>query len=473
LPVAPERTKPDVNRVPAIRRPIPEKQDLAQSRRLMRDVFSKELADRSQAGRQALAKRLLVEAGRSSAVPADQFTMLNGAIDAASEGASLKLTFEAADRIAESFEADAPALKLDAVTRIAAKRPPTPLTAADLPGVLDLVHKLAAAEDYPSALRLATTLRPLASDAATRDALQAAAKEVGELKAAQDRLSQFIERLKTAPDDPAANLAVGSHHCFRNRDWERGLPMLAKSADAALSATAKADLLRLADFESQAKLGDAWHTAAAKVSKEHKLAAQERAELWYTRALTRAAGLQRLAIQKHLKELPGSIDFEQLAVVVNAGTERTASSGNKVPRGSVVKPSSPGLLVGFEYTTAGFKGRRIIKSIAATFLTAQGKETSRVYGTPTKGDTQIVIARPGYAVGGLVADATDRCNGFKIIFMRVHGAILDAEDSYESEWIGGKQAATPDKLGGDGRPVVAAQILSGSDVDTIGLVLTK
>ncbi len=46
--------------------------------------------------------------------------------------------------------------------------------------------------------------------------------------------AQSQEKLKESPDDPAANLAVGSYLCFNKDQWERGLPMLAKGSDPAL-----------------------------------------------------------------------------------------------------------------------------------------------------------------------------------------------------------------------------------------------
>ena len=47
------------------------------------------------------------------------------------------------------------------------------------------------------------------------------------------------EKLKTNPDDPQANLALGRYRCFAKGDWEAGLPLLAKSGDAALASLAK------------------------------------------------------------------------------------------------------------------------------------------------------------------------------------------------------------------------------------------
>jgi hypothetical protein len=478
LPKAPSMPKEGVPAAAGTRHAVPEKDALAKSRRLMREIFAKELADRSVAGRQALAKRLLTEARKSSDVPADQYTLLGGALDAATEGANLKLCFDVADQAGQVFELSPSALKLDAIDRMGVtKRGSGVLAVADVPAVLDLVHQLNADGNYAAALRAVNTLRTLAADVPARNALEPAAKEVAELKATQDRLAVFVEKLKTAPDDPAANLAVGSHYCFRKREWERGLPALSKGSDPGLAAAARADVSKPVVVDAQVKLADAWFSAAARVPKEYGPGVKERAELWYSRALPRAAGLQRLAIQKRLRELPGTTDFELLAALVDAGLDKSKRSGGKDPAGAVARPATAGLLVGLEYTTLGFvtPGRRIIKSLAPVFLTKEGSVKGKTYGVPSKSmEPKTLEARPGYAVGGLVTDGTDRLNGFKVVFMRVHGVTLDPEDSYESEWIGGTHLATTlDTLGGDGRPVVGLQVTSGMDIDALGLLQTK
>ncbi len=81
-----------------------------------------------------------------------------------------------------------------------------------------------------------------------------------------------------------------------------------------------------------------------------------------------------------------------------------------------------------------------------------------------------VEAKPGYAVGGVVAVKDNRLRGFKVIFMAVHGAVLNPENRYESEWVGWSPPELPDPLSADGRPVIGIQAMSGADVDALGLI---
>jgi hypothetical protein len=84
---------------------------------------------------------------------------------------------------------------------------------------------------------------------------------------------------------------------------------------------------------------------------------------------------------------------------------------------------------------------------------------------------QEIVARPGYAVGGMIARGSDRLNAFKLIFMRVSGGRLVAADRYESEWIGSRAGGDEVRLGDDGTPVVGIFGRSGGEIDGAGLIL--
>jgi hypothetical protein len=82
-----------------------------------------------------------------------------------------------------------------------------------------------------------------------------------------------------------------------------------------------------------------------------------------------------------------------------------------------------------------------------------------------------VIARPGYAVGGMIARGTDRLNAFKLVFMRVSGTRLVASDRYESDWIGTRAGGAEVSLGDDGTPVIGIFGRAGAEIDGAGLLL--
>ena len=68
--------------------------------------------------------------------------------------------------------------------------------------------------------------------------------------------------------------------------------------------------------------------------------------------------------------------------------------------------------------------------------------------------------------------ASDRLDGFKIVFMRQSGGRLLAADSYESAWVGVPLKGEPKTLG-DGSPVSGIFGHKGGEIDGFGLILLK
>jgi hypothetical protein len=64
------------------------------------------------------------------------------------------------------------------------------------------------------------------------------------------------------------------------------------------------------------------------------------------------------------------------------------------------------------------------------------------------------MARPGYAVGGLLIKSGLLIDRLQVIFMRIGSDGLIPDDTYNSEWVGGPGGPNQKTLGGDGRPVI-------------------
>jgi hypothetical protein len=88
-PAAEARTAPRPEVAP--RHAVPAKEDQARSRKLFKELFARDLADRSAAARRALALKLLAEAVKMTDAPTDQFVLLMAASDAAKEAADLRV----------------------------------------------------------------------------------------------------------------------------------------------------------------------------------------------------------------------------------------------------------------------------------------------------------------------------------------------------------------------------------------------
>jgi hypothetical protein len=82
-----------------------------------------------------------------------------------------------------------------------------------------------------------------------------------------------------------------------------------------------------------------------------------------------------------------------------------------------------------------------------------------------------VIAKDGYAIGGLIVDADQYVHAIKVVFMRENGPELDSGNSYESDWLSTPTGQKPVMLGGDGRAVLGLKTKQGIVLDGLGVIL--
>jgi hypothetical protein len=132
------------------------------------------------------------------------------------------------------------------------------------------------------------------------------------------------------------------------------------------------------------------------------------------------------------------------------------------------RPSGPRFLVGFRYSLTTY-----LKSAQGIYLSGEERKLGELSGDPEGKTLEEIVAKPGYAVGGLIARGTQRVDQMKIIFMRISGPRLIPGDSYESPWIGAGGSRDEVKLVGDGSPVVGLVGRRGGDVDALGLLYLK
>ena len=128
-----------------------------------------------------------------------------------------------------------------------------------------------------------------------------------------------------------------------------------------------------------------------------------------------------------------------------------------------------GCLVGLRCTTINWAGHRIIRSIQPLYRVSGRVQAGAAHGLPN-GRIAEVLAKPGYAVGGLLVRTGHRLDGYAAVFMRVDGDRLDPSDLYLSAWQGGHGGGGPRLIGGAGLLIAGICGRKGSDVDAIGLI---
>jgi hypothetical protein len=315
---------------PHVRLPIPEKADTARCRKLFKDAFADQLKDRSGTARRKLAKSLLEYAAKPNNAPADTFVLLTGAIEAAEEGASLRLSFKAAEELSSNFNVDESATKIEVADKVWSIPPTGSASVANVQATIDLIDQLAAEEDFATAVRLDSSLQHLAAHVADWElkvVVQNHAKDLAAARDGQSKLAQSMEKIKSSPDDAAANSAVGDYLCFVRGNWEKGLPFLAKGEDATVKALAGAEVRKPEGVEAMATVADGWWNAAAKMTGAKRMKTLQHAVGLYRNALADSSGLRRLTIEKRLAEAPAASDARRIDLLDLLDCQTDAVSG--------------------------------------------------------------------------------------------------------------------------------------------------
>ncbi|MFO0956052.1 MAG: trypsin-like peptidase domain-containing protein [Isosphaeraceae bacterium] len=117
------------------------------------------------------------------------------------------------------------------------------------------------------------------------------------------------------------------------------------------------------------------------------------------------------------------------------------------------------LLIGVEVGLGDFFNKPVVRTVRPVYRPAKGTKlaTGQWHGSTKEGSVvgaTKAVARPGYAVGAITVKNGLSVDGFSLTFMKVNDGQLDPNDSYESEWIGGPGGGGPEKISGNGRPVI-------------------
>jgi hypothetical protein len=472
------------------------------------------------AAQAALARKLLDDGQKNSGNRAEQFVLFRRAGELARDAGDVDLTIEAVESIVAAgfdirlFQVKARLLKrlleqgvaggqvsaVSAATVKFAEEAAAQDAGDEAIEVLEAARK-AFAESVRRAQTASLAARAAAAHARVPSEKADLAKkategqaEVDAVKLAQSTVADCIksvqgtlrdrravqaieEKLKASPDDPDACLAMGRWKCFHEGNWDEGLKFLAKGSDLSLKSLAADELASKSStpLERVAR-GDVWWDAAEKAERGDKSALRGRAQHWYSQALPDLTGLMQAKVEKRLQAMQNNPAPES-AAGPGAAARGAASRGTLVKTirvghdsgGAFEDGNASTLLLGFGASVRHIRGRDAISSIQAIYRSGGKQEAGPVHGGPN-GTPTIILARPGYAVGGIFAHGGDRLDGFRVVFMRIKGRGLDTSQSYQSDWVGGEEQNIPVHLGCDGNLVVGIYGGSGACVDGMGLI---
>ncbi|HEX3999087.1 MAG TPA: hypothetical protein VHX65_11090 [Pirellulales bacterium] len=290
--------------------PVPDKEALAAAEKTILSVYKTDIEQANHGApdaKAALAKQFIARGMETADNPAARYALLTRARDLAIAGGDVSTATDALKKIADAYAIERPDDQLATCFAALAKTVRTRETADALRVAAESAAERAfAADDFEIAgrfTRLALGMATKLKDPMAVAELKSKLNEIELCKKEFTKISDLLTQLQTDPGNAAANLAVGRFYAFVKGDFDKALPYLAKSSDAALKDVADKDLAAPTAAADQAKLGDAWWALAESNHEPAKSHLQSRAADWYAKAAPNLKGLAKGEVEARLKEI--------------------------------------------------------------------------------------------------------------------------------------------------------------------------
>ncbi len=309
------------------RPPVPDAAAQSQARDAAKQLYGTAYAEaKTAASRSALARQLLQESDLAKGDPASRYVLLRIVVDMGGPSGDAETALAAVDRLIDEFEVDVVKEKLAVLHVLAGSTRSAPQHLALAKAASGLLSVAASEEQFAAAEEVFSLGRTAALKARRVDLaklLDARWEGIDVIGKAWQEYHEAGERLRSAPDDPAFNLAVGRYLCFARGDWSSGVERLAKSGDAVLKTLAAKELADTPEAEKAVALGDGWWAAAEAREPWEQNAVRHRAAFWYGRVSPeQLTGLTKLTVEKRLKEaadIPKPWEIAAASDVISSG----------------------------------------------------------------------------------------------------------------------------------------------------------
>lgn len=289
-----------------VRQPVPDEEKREQVTAALKTELSGRTSDRQPFARLAWAAHLIQEARQREGKPVEQYVMLTRAADVALKEGDCWLPLAAEDDLSKRFEVSGAEMKIKILSEASrhAQNTATVAALADLGASLAKEALAAQAED--GLLEALEQLRRQAQkkrSLALAQAIQTRFARLEQAAAICRTAREALAASKNPADSPAAALKVGRYAALVEEDWNKALPLLAKSDDSRLSKPAGQLAADANDTAAQLAMGDAWSEIAAALkqkSSELSELAFNAARHWYELALPRLADKDLARVREQL-----------------------------------------------------------------------------------------------------------------------------------------------------------------------------
>lgn len=318
------------------RLPVPDTAAQQAAEKQIREVFKKEFAEAKTADeRKALADTLLSHAHQSDNTPEQRFMLYRLAVGLLIDAGDYQKAFAAIDEMAVHFVISPLNVKFNLLDESVKNRSLDNGTAVFM-AALPLVDAAIAADDFEMAQKLCRTAAAGARKSRDRQAEQTIGlreREIERQKVRYTAVQRALQTLAEEPHDTEANKTVGLWYCLTKRQWEKGLPYLAKSGDKRWVEPAQLELAGPTDPKDIVAAADAWwRTAERETVKVQRSAIEAHAISLYEKALPKLTGLEKTRVEKRIADAiaAGDESLQVGAGVIKPGNVALATNGTTV-----------------------------------------------------------------------------------------------------------------------------------------------
>lgn len=354
----------------ASKTPAPAAADLRKAEKSVRELLAKDYSLGDKAGRLALCKKLLTEAGKTAEAP-EAYVLLRDAIENAAAVHDFGTMVRAIEQLDKRFQVVIDDVRL-ATFATAKKNIAAPDDAVRIADAsLFYWEQGIRAEDFDSAIKWAKeaeTFAKLGKDQVLTQIIKDMILEAGENRRDQGRAEVAKLTLAKIPNDEAANCELGSYLCFVRGKWTEGLPWLSQGPAGSLKDLAQKDLAAPIDAEAKADLALAWKAAG---DKERSSVLKKRLHLrslyWQDEAFKGTTGIARRKLEKRF--FP-PIVIHKASIKVEGST---VDVQKQIQEAIETNPSSP--VVADFYSGGPFPGSGRVLTVEYTVGVQRMKDT--------------------------------------------------------------------------------------------------
>jgi hypothetical protein len=288
----------------AVKEEVPSQEDQDKVEASLKELFPREYASKKASLRLALALNFYRKGIETTDNPPERFVLFREARDLAIKALQPEVALGAIEALDQGFRVKALEMKTAALEKIGTAARTSGARRLVVEAAILVVDEAVAADNYQAAGRLSKLAQEMANKIKSKSLttlVEAHAEELSKLRKDFPAVQAAREKLKSAPDDPKANLKVGKYECLVQGNWQTGLARLAKGSDEKLKKMAEALANKPAKPEELVAAGNHVWDWAEREEDSAKRKLQERARAWYWQALPELTGLAKTRVEKRLQ----------------------------------------------------------------------------------------------------------------------------------------------------------------------------